>query len=132
MAGPATRPVSPWGGVLLVDCDACAVRGPACGDCVVSVLLSGPATSAHHTGHGAHGAHGAPDTLRAPGAPGARDTADVVPATTAELDAAERAAIAVLAGCGLVPPLRLVPVEPVRRAREGARNPVAESEREVS
>jgi hypothetical protein len=24
---------------VLIDCDSCAVRGPACGDCVVSVLL---------------------------------------------------------------------------------------------
>lgn len=24
---------------MLIDCDACAVRGPACGDCVVTVLL---------------------------------------------------------------------------------------------
>jgi hypothetical protein len=45
-----------------------------------------------------------------------------------ELDGAERAALAVLAGCGLVPPLRLVPLErPGRpdRPDEGA-------EREVS
>jgi len=25
-----------------IDCDTCAVRGPACGDCVVSVLLGSP------------------------------------------------------------------------------------------
>jgi hypothetical protein len=29
--------------VLHVDCDTCAARGPACGDCVVSVLLGAPA-----------------------------------------------------------------------------------------
>ena len=75
---------------MLIDCDACAVRGPACGDCVVSVLLAGPAVHVHE---------GEP--------PGALETA---PAP--ELDAAERAAIAVLAGCGLVPPLRLVPPAP--------------------
>jgi hypothetical protein len=28
---------------MLIDCDSCAVRGDACGDCVVSVLLSAPA-----------------------------------------------------------------------------------------
>ncbi|MBU6245227.1 MAG: hypothetical protein KGP12_08440 [Actinomycetales bacterium] len=28
---------------MLIDCDACAVAGPACGDCVVSVLLGPPA-----------------------------------------------------------------------------------------
>ena len=24
---------------MIIDCDRCAVRGPACGDCVVTVLL---------------------------------------------------------------------------------------------
>jgi hypothetical protein len=28
--------------VLHVDCDTCAARGPACSDCVVSVLLGAP------------------------------------------------------------------------------------------
>ena len=27
---------------MLVDCNACAARGPACADCVVSVLLGVP------------------------------------------------------------------------------------------
>lgn len=27
---------------MLIDCDACRVRGPACGDCVVTVLLGSP------------------------------------------------------------------------------------------
>jgi hypothetical protein len=27
---------------VLIDCDRCAVRGLACGDCVVTVLLSRP------------------------------------------------------------------------------------------
>ena len=64
---------------MLIDCDSCAARGPACGDCVVTVLLAG-----------------------APGQAG--PASDQV-----ELDAAEQAAIAVLAGSGLVPPSRLVP-----------------------
>jgi hypothetical protein len=97
---------------MLIDCDACAVRGPACDDCVVSVLLAGPAVHAH----------GEPPPPQAPPAP--------------ELDAAERAAIAVLAGCGLVPPLRLVPLDPpVPGPEPGGRRragPVAEGEREVS
>jgi hypothetical protein len=53
-----------------IDCDSCLVRGPACSDCVVSVLLGPP------------------------------------PAVGFDDD--ERAALAVLAGSGLVPPLRLV------------------------
>jgi hypothetical protein len=60
-----------------IDCDTCATRGPACADCVVSVLLGAPTSSS-----------------------------DFGP----ELDGAEQAALAVLAGSGLVPPLRLVPV----------------------
>ena len=95
---------------MLIDCDACAVRGPACGDCVVSVLLAGPAVHVHE---------GEP--------PGAQEA----PATP-ELDAAERAAIAVLAGCGLVPPLRLVPSEASPPGPARHPGPVAEGEREVS
>ena len=53
-----------------IDCDTCVVRGLACHDCVVTVLLGPPPQG--------------------------------------ELDAAERTAIDVLAGSGLVPPLRLV------------------------
>ena len=59
---------------MLIDCDSCEVRGAACGDCVVSVLL-GPAPAG------------------------------------VELDETERAAIAALADAGMVPRLRLVPVE---------------------
>jgi predicted small lipoprotein YifL len=95
---------------MLIDCDACAVRGPACGDCVVSVLLAGPAVHAHD---------GEP--------PGAEEGQ-----TAAELDAAERAAIAVLAGCGLVPPLRLVPSEAPNAGGRRPSAPVSEGEREVS
>ena len=36
-AQPAAEPDS-----LLVDCDDCAARGPACADCVVTVLLGPP------------------------------------------------------------------------------------------
>ena len=28
---------------MIIDCDTCAVRDLACGDCVVTVLLAGPA-----------------------------------------------------------------------------------------
>lgn len=59
--GPTSR--------LHVDCDACAVRGPACHDCVISVLLGPP-----------------PELI----------------------EADERRALEVLAGSGLVPPLRMV------------------------
>ena len=29
---------------LHVDCDTCIARGPACGDCVITVLLGAPST----------------------------------------------------------------------------------------
>ena len=32
---------------MLVDCDVCRVRGPACGDCVVTVLLGAPPHGVH-------------------------------------------------------------------------------------
>lgn len=55
---------------LHIDCDTCAVRGPACNDCVVTVLLGPP--------------------------------------PEAGLDDDARRALDVLAGSGLVPPLRMV------------------------
>lgn len=67
---------------MLIDCDACAARGPACGDCVVTVLL---------------------------GAPPIRREGDE---RGIDLDGNEQAALAVLAGSGLVPPLRLVAATP--------------------
>ncbi len=96
---------------MLIDCDTCAVRGPACGDCVVTVLLGGPPAEGLRPGSGAVGAAGPPLPV--------------------DLDGAERAALAVLAGCGLVPPLRLVPVDPQERSRPGE-EPDASPEREVS
>jgi hypothetical protein len=65
---------------VIIDCDDCAVRGRACKDCVVSVLL------------------GRPDTL-----PDGERTALEV------LDD-ERAALEALAEVGLAPRLRLVPI----------------------
>lgn len=71
---------------VLIDCDTCTVRGLACEDCVVTVLLRAP------TGEDVDG-------VQPGGGPGA--------GPGVELDGAERAAIAVLAGSGLVPPLRM-------------------------
>ena len=59
--------------MMLIDCDSCEVRGDACKDCVVSVLL------------------GAPPNL--------------------DLDTSERLAIDALAQAGMVPRLRLIPIE---------------------
>ena len=37
-------PQAPDTGSVTIDCDDCAVRGPGCQDCVVSVLLGVPET----------------------------------------------------------------------------------------
>jgi hypothetical protein len=76
---------------MIVDCDRCEVRGTACADCVIGVLL------------------GAPE--QAPAESGAsRDTPPQAPsgAPIVQLDAPERHALALLADQGLVPRLRLV------------------------
>jgi hypothetical protein len=69
--------------VMHIDCDTCEVKGLACGDCVVTYLLGS-----------------APDVMG--GVPGVGGVGPI------ELDHEERAALAVLAASGLVPPLRLV------------------------
>ncbi len=70
---------------MIIDCGQCAVRGDACTDCVVTFLTIGVGEPAP-----------APDPR-----------AVLLEPAAADLDAAERAAIAVLARSGLVPPLRL-------------------------
>ncbi len=71
---------------MIIECDSCEVRGHACGDCVIGVLLGTPEPRLS----GADG-HDMP-----PGAP------------IVQLDAPERRALDVLAEQGLVPRLRLV------------------------
>lgn len=58
---------------MIIDCDSCVVRGLACGDCVVSVLLGVP--------------------------------------PNVEIDALEQRAIDTLGRAGIVPRLRLEPVD---------------------
>ena len=75
---------------MIIDCGTCAVAGLACGDCVVSVLL------------------GMPEVIDRPS-----DAASEVPQTALlplmHVEDEHAAALEVLAGSGLVPPLRLVP-----------------------
>jgi hypothetical protein len=82
---------------VIVDCDRCEVRGVACGDCVIGVLLDPPARRR-------------PD-----------DDCTKVPsgASTVQLDAPERRALAVLADQGLVPGLRLVATDARRVTPDG-------------
>ncbi|MEQ3552221.1 hypothetical protein WIS52_17250 [Pseudonocardia nematodicida] len=96
---------------MIIDCDRCDVRGDACGDCVIGVLMdtpeidrpipylpvdlpgeAGPAI----VGHGNGGPAAAPLEFAEP----------------------ERRALEVLADQGLIPRLRLV-----ERARPGAAGP---------
>lgn len=84
---------------MIVDCDSCEVRGNACGDCVIGVLLGVPGVPARRPEEVA---------LAGGGPPGA---------STVQLDAPERRALDVLADQGLVPRLRLV-AAPRRRMPE--------------
>jgi hypothetical protein len=85
---------------MIIDCDGCAVRGTACGDCVIGVLLGAPAPAAP-ADHGPEAPSDVPS-----GAP------------IVQLDAPERRALAVLADQGLVPRLRLVAAPPRRMPRD--------------
>lgn len=71
---------------MIIDCGQCAVRGEACTDCVVTFLTIG---------------------VRDLEQPMATSVVDGPGGRAAELDAAERGAIDILARSGLVPPLRL-------------------------
>jgi hypothetical protein len=79
---------------VIIDCDTCQVRGAACGDCVIGVLMGTPDSEA-------------PEPEVPSGAP------------ILQLDAPEQRAIAVLADQGLIPRLRLVAPEPRRASASG-------------
>lgn len=94
---------------MIIDCDSCEVRGNACGECVIGVLLGVP---------------GVP--RRVDGAP-SRAAEEPSSASSVQLDAPERRALDVLADQGLVPRLRLVAAPPRRSSgpgdgRRGARD----------
>ena len=78
---------------MIIECDSCEVRGHACGDCVIGVLLGTPEPRLTETD--------------------GRDMPSGAPIV--QLDAPERRALDVLADQGLVPKLRLV-AGPARRA----------------
>lgn len=75
---------------MIIDCGTCAVAGLECGDCVVTVLLGMPEV-----------------TDRPSGDRGEMHETAALPLMHVEDEHA--AALEVLAGSGLVPPLRLVP-----------------------
>ena len=74
---------------MIIDCERCEVRGTACGDCVVGVLLGMPGVPSRD----------APVRAVVSGPSGAAEV---------QLDAQERRALEVLADQGLIPRLRLV------------------------
>ncbi len=69
---------------MIIDCGSCIVAGPACDDCVVSVLLGVPEVPLRTSPEGAAGG------------------------LATDLPDEHAAAVAILAESGLVPPLRLV------------------------
>lgn len=73
---------------MVIDCERCVVRGDACGDCVVGVLLGMPGVPRRGTDE--------------------RRTGQPSGAAALQLDAPERRALDALADQGLVPRLRLV------------------------
>lgn len=81
---------------MIIDCERCAVRDIACGDCVIGVLLGAPASRPASV-EPANGGVGLPSG-----------------ASMVQLDAPERDALALLAAQGLVPRLRLVATPPRR------------------
>jgi hypothetical protein len=87
---------------MIIDCEGCAARHVACGDCVIGVLLGAPAPA----DHGPEGPSDVPS-----GAP------------IVQLDAPERRALDVLAEQGLVPRLRLVATPPRRAAHRTPAGP---------
>ena len=89
--------------VVLIDCDACVMKGPGCQDCVVTVVL---AISAERAGSAERSG-----TLR--------------------IDDDERAALDALAESGLVPPLRLVHAVSSIEPDAAARTPDGEGETAV-
>lgn len=98
-----------------IDCDTCSARGPACGDCVVSVLLGPPG---HRAVAAVVGRHPSAARFHARARP-VELVGELVGGAPlpADLDEEERRALSVLAEAGLVAHLRLVPqASPTRRA----------------
>lgn len=95
---------------MIIDCGTCTVRGDACADCVVTFLTIPVRAGAPTPADAGAVPRTAPESVRdrsGPAVAGAAVAGQAVAGSPVDLDDAERAAIAVLAGSGLVPPLRL-------------------------
>lgn len=97
---------------MIIDCDRCAVRGIACGDCVIGVLLSTPEDPVR----GRHERASGPAAEPGPIGPDTRFIPVDAPsgAPTVQFSATERRALDLLADQGLIPRLRLVAEDPRR------------------
>jgi hypothetical protein len=97
---------------MIIDCDTCAVRGLACGDCVIGVLLSTPAELVQDLREGPVGRPAESEPI----SPDTRFIPVDVPsgAPTVQFAAAERRALDLLADQGLIPRLRLMAEVPRR------------------
>jgi hypothetical protein len=83
---------------MLIDCDSCTARPRACGDCIVTHLLS--VEPSRPSARGTPDDHDGWDTADAPDVPDEHRPTELTPS--------EIAAVGVLSAGGLVPPLRLV------------------------
>lgn len=89
---------------MTIDCDRCAARGPACGQCAVTFIVEGllaggpPASAAATDPGGSVAGHGTAAGSGRRAGPGI------------ELDAADLRALTVLASADMIPPLRYAPV----------------------
>lgn len=93
---------------MIIDCDSCEVRGAACGDCVIGVLMGTPEAD--------RPVPYLPVDMAPAQRPAQVDAAvAVAPAPLSEpmhLSEPERRALEVLADQGLIPRLRLVQAGP--------------------
>jgi hypothetical protein len=96
---------------MIIDCDSCQVRGIACGDCVIGVLLGTPSVPARPVDAAAtpSAVHSGQESERV-----ALRVETPSGASTVQFDATERRALDLLAAAGLIPRLRLVASEPRR------------------
>jgi hypothetical protein len=98
---------------MLIDCDSCAMRDIACGDCVMTMLLDRPATDG-----AARSSNGGPSSSGGIRRPTHR-------LTSAEFDDDEQRAVDLLAEAGLISPLRLVPLLHSKSSKHGSSRSIA-------
>jgi hypothetical protein len=120
---------------MIIDCDRCTLRGPACANCAVTFITSdlitsdlnagdifaagresprGPESPGRPESPGGHEGRGGREGRGGPEGHGGRMaghsvTSGAVVGHGAELDATELRALTVLANAGMIPPLRYAP-----------------------